>query len=236
MLTTTRCVARAAAAGLLALAGTHALPQGVPVYDNVANLNFLRQLLHMVEQLSNQVEQIRQMQLHYHSITGYRGFGGIYRNRVLDDYVPLDAVQRTHAVALNGYAGLSAAARVLRDATMTYNCLDQQGERRLACQSMLARPYESQALLRQAITTSNSRIGYVNGLIDAIRQTTDPKMVGELQARIEGENALLAHESTRIQLLQQQLENDRQVELSRLHERTNANLDLPTRLPALAAH
>ena len=88
----------------------------------------------------------------------------------------------------------------------------------------------------QAMTSPTSRIGYVNGLIDAIRQTTDPKMVGELQARIEGENALLAHESTRIQLLQQQLENDRQVELSRLHERTNANLDLPTRLPALAAH
>ena len=71
---------------------------------------------------------------------------------------------------------------------------------------MTARTYLSQSLrLNQRI---NSKLEQIQSLMTQINATTDQKSVQEIQARIGAENALLAHESSQIQMLQGMADSD----------------------------
>ena len=211
-----------AAACLLALAGVggSAHGAGIPVYDLKSDLNFLQQLMHMLTQIENQISHLQQLQSTYRSMTGNRGLGQLLRNPALNNYVPADVVARLDGVSNNGYTGLTAAAKVMRNAGMVYNCLNFNGTLRNLCQADLGRPYESRALLRQAMEAANGRMTQISGLMDAINRTDDPKSIQELNARIAAEQAALAHETSRVQMLQQLVENDQRIADARADERT----------------
>lgn len=213
---------------LAAAAGVHA--GGIPVYDVRTDINFAQSLINAVEQIENQLQQIGQLQQHLAATTGSRGLGALARNSRLDNYVPLDAVGRLENVDGQGYRGLSAPARALRDQGRLYNCAELADLQRTVCEADLARPYEQHALLRQVLGVANGRMAQITVLIDAINGTTDPKSIAELQARLQAENAMLAHEQTRIQALAKLVETGTAIEASRRRERTAASLTTGVRL------
>lgn len=64
-----------------------------------------------------------------------------------------------------------------------------------------------------ALATTQSRADQVRALMAAINSTNDPKAIGELQGRIQAENALVATDMQRIQLMQmQQSQNQQRIE------------------------
>jgi type IV secretion system protein VirB5 len=207
------------ATAALAVAGASAHAQ-IPVIDPAAIARMVEQIGHALTMIENQIAQIEQARAQYLSTTGTRGLGGLQRNPALNNYVPFDAPAQLDGVAANGYAALTAPAKAMRDADMVWNCQGMAGAALQQCQATLAQPYQNKALLRQAIATATGRIGQISRLIDAINNTDDQAAKLELNARIEGEQALLQHEYTRVQMLQMDMVNEQRREEARMKERT----------------
>ena len=208
-----------ATAALIAIGGSNAHAQGIPVIDIANLIQTIQQLVNDITKINNQVQQITQLQNQLSSMNGVRNLGNVLNSPSLRNYVPAEAFTVTNAVDSSGYAGLTGSARTLRDAGMVHNCLDLVGSARLSCQAALAQPYQHKGLLQDAMTAAAGRITQIQALMNQVNATSDQKAILELQARIGAENALLAHEATQIQMLQGLADSDERIARSRDRER-----------------
>lgn len=210
---------KVAAAALIALGGTSARAQGIPVIDIANLIQTLQQVVNDITKIQNQVQQITQLQNQLASINGMRNLGNVYNSPTLRNYVPAEAFTVINAVNISGYSGLNGTAKTLRDAGMVYNCLDLAGPARTACQASLSQPYQQKGLLQDAMTSAAGRLTQIQSLMNQINATSDQKAIQELQARIGAENALLAHETSQIQMLVGMADSEERIARSRERER-----------------
>lgn len=206
---------------------------GIPVIDIGNLIQAIMEVLNTITEIENQVTQIQQLGKQVESLNGVRGLGSLLRNPVFSNYIPSNATALASSIERGGYGGLTGAAKALRDTDMLYNCLDRTGDARTACQSTLARPYQTKAMLQRAMETAGGRLTQISGLIDSINATTDQKAIQELQARLAGENAMLAHEVSQIQLMAGLAENEERVAGSKRREAAAENLSRGSRLGTL---
>ena len=212
-------ILRTLAALVLALVTTLARAQGIPVIDIANLIQTIQQVLNDITKMENQVQQITALQGQLSSITGPRNLGAILNNPALQNYVPANAFTVVNSVDDAGYAGLSATAKVLRDAEMTYNCLDLAGARKTSCQATLAQPYQQKGLLQDAMRSASGRLAQISALMGRINATGDQKAVLEIQARIGAETAMLTHELSQIQMLHAMADSEERIARSRDRER-----------------
>ena len=209
---------KVAAAVLISLGASHARATGIPVID-VANLfQAVQQVINDITQINNQIRQIRQLQAQIDSINGMRNLGDVFNNPLLKNYIPAEAYTYLNAINTSGYSGLNGTAKALRDAGMVYNCMDLTGPAQRDCQAKLAAPYQQKGLLQDAMTSSSGRMAQITALMDKINATNDQKSVQEIQARIGAENAMLAHETTQVQLLQGMADSEERIARARERE------------------
>ena len=193
--------------------------QGIPVMDIANLIQTLLQVLNDVTKISNQVQQITQLENQLKSLNGMRNLGDVFNNPLLRNYIPADAYALVNAVDTSGYSGLNATAKSLRDVGMVYNCMDLTGSARTSCQATLAAPYQQKGLLQDAMKSASGRLSQIQSLMGQINATGDQKAVQEIQARIGAENALLAHETSQIQMLQGMADSEERIARSRERER-----------------
>ena len=193
----------------LAAAGVRA--GGIPVIDTANLASAIQQLQSSITQINNQYQQIRHLYDQVNAISRARGLGDVLNNPLLHDYIPREAATLVRQIEQQGYAGLSGAARALRDAEMVYNCLDLDGAQRVRCQAALARPYQGKAFMDTALRSARDRSNQINALMQRAGATQDLKEAAELQARIAAENALLQHEVSQIQLVRGIAEADQRI-------------------------
>lgn len=204
--------------------------QGIPVIDTANLAQSVQQVVHDITKISNQLQQIAQLRAQLDGMTGSRLLGTVLDDPALRNYLPADAGRRIADVERIGYDGLGAAARALRDAQRLYNCEDRTGEQRARCQAELALPYQTKEMLQRAMASASGRLGQIGRLMQRVDATTDQKSVLEMQARIGAENALLAHEASRVQLLQALAQNEDRIAQSRDRERQQESLTRPGRI------
>lgn len=167
--------------------------QGIPVYDaqNVV------QAIATVGQLKQEVQQELQL---YQSLSGTRGFGALMSSPVLSNSLPSNWQSVYTAVQNGGYAGLTGSAQTLRSASEIYNCEDQSGIDQQVCQRALNKPFQDKAFGTQAYQTELQELDQIQGLMQQIDVTQDPKGIAELQARIQTESTAVGNEMTKLQL------------------------------------
>lgn len=213
-------------AALLLFAGAPQARAGIPVID-VANLaQAIVEVTTAAEQLTQLIEQLRELKRHYEqarqhydAIRSGRGLAGVLNDPALRDYIPRDARGVLAGIDTGGYAGLSSAARSLRRATMTYNCEDVvEGARRTRCETELGKPYQYKAYYEDGLQRAGGRTAQIQGLMERAGTTADPKEMGELQARIGAETALLQHEMSQIALAQGLAQADARIAESQARE------------------
>jgi type IV secretion system protein VirB5 len=200
------------------LFGANAAHAGIPVIDVAGLVQAVQEVMQSIQQITNQIRQIEQLQAQVEAITGARNLGAILNNPALQNYIPADATSVLGNVQTNGYGGLTATARTLRDAQMTYNCLNLAGGARTQCQSSLAMPYQQKALMQDAMDAARGRIAQIQGLMGQIDATPDQKAVSEIQARITAENAMLQHQMTQINLARGMAEAEVRIAESKARE------------------
>ena len=202
-----------------ALGATPVSAQGIPVIDTANLVQTIQQVVNDITQIQNQIQQITQLQSHLSSINGLRNLGQVFDSPALRNYVPPEAYTVVNAINTGGYSGLTGTSKALRDAGMVYNCMDLAGAERTRCQAALAAPYQTKGLLQDAMKSAAGRLAQINALMNQINATADQKAVQEIQARIGAENALLAHETSQIQMLQGMADSEERIARSRDRER-----------------
>jgi type IV secretion system protein VirB5 len=210
--------ARVVVAGALASCVGGANAQGIPVMDIDSIIQSILSVLQSLQQIENQIAQIRQYESQLKALSGARNLGQVLNSPLLQNYVPANAMTIVSSIESGGYSGLSGTAKGLRDARMTYNCLDKEGDARTNCQSVLAQPYQQKAFMEDAMTAARGRISQIQSLMGQIDATVDPKGVAEIQARIEAENALIQHEQTQITMAKGVADAEDRIQQSRNKE------------------
>ena len=203
----------------LVLGGAATRGQGIPVIDAANLVQTMQQVVNDITKIDNQVQQITQLQSQLASINGLRNLGNVFNSPLLKNYVPAEAFTVLNSVDSSGYSALTGTAKALRNAGMVYNCTDLSGDARTTCQATLAQPYQQKGLLQDAMKSAAGRLSQISALMGQIDATADQKAVLEIQARIGAENALLAHETTQIQMLQGMADSEERIARSRDRER-----------------
>jgi type IV secretion system protein VirB5 len=219
-----------ALAAVAALSGAGTARAGIPVLD-VSNLaqsiaqvqQYILQLEEMFRHYQMLTNQFNKLKSGLEAISGARNLGDILNNPLLVDYIPPSARQIVSGLQQGGYAGLSTAAKGLRDAAMVYNCAEvKDNTQRASCQADLARPYQYKAFYDDALSRAGQRAQQIQSLMAKASSTKDSKEIAEVSARIGAENALLSHELSQITLMRAMSEADERVAASRAREAQRA--------------
>lgn len=215
---------------------------GIPVID-VASLvqsvlevmQSMTQITNQLTQIQNQYQQIQQMTDQLDSINGLRGLLNVANNPQYRDYIPQGASQTLQGIDLNGYSGLTGAAKASRDAGMVYNCLEYTNtSERNSCQAQLAQPYQLKQFVTDAMQRASQRMNQIEQLRTSAASASDQKAIQEAQARIGVEQAMLLHELSTAQMLANRLKAEEGVAISRSRERVAEQATKTTRPGALA--
>jgi type IV secretion system protein VirB5 len=198
----------------LAAGGAHAqILVSDPLHTAVTSTSWMSQAASMAEQAASWRQQYRQMGEQYAAFTGGRGMEGIagqsygQRNYLPDTYSGLRNSSAADSY-INGNAVLSAVE--LAGLSPQQRAYVESGRRSAAMAQMA-----SEAGYRNA----SEGFRRVQSLIDAISSATDAKGIADLQARMQGEQVMVATEQNKLAALQQAKEADRYADEQRRRER-----------------
>jgi type IV secretion system protein VirB5 len=182
-----------------------AYASGVPVIDAASiaqgQANQAESIAKALEQIDQLKSQLGQMKKQYSAITGSRSLGSLANNPVFRNYLPEDWKKVYDDIARGGYKGLTGEARKIRDASQVYDmCARLIEAQRAHCEQNSARGAIEKAFALEAYDKATARWDQIALLMKAINGTTDPKAIGELQARIQTEQAALQNEQTKLDL------------------------------------
>jgi type IV secretion system protein VirB5 len=97
---------------------------GIPVIDVTAIVQAVLDVMNGLTQIENQYQQIVGLERQIESISNARSLGDVLNNQALQNYVPREANTMVRSLESGGYGTLGGASKALRDAQMTYNCMD----------------------------------------------------------------------------------------------------------------
>lgn len=158
----------------------------------------------LLEQLEQLRRQYTQMQKDYESVTGSRNLGEILNNPAFKNYIPDNWQEVQSNIRNNGYEGLSGSARVLRNSSRIFDACEYitDFQEKRNCAAKAVKPAQDQAFATDAYKKSAQRVAQIESLMGQINQTSDPKAIAELNARIQAEQALIQNEQTKLALYQ----------------------------------
>lgn len=181
---------------------------GIPTVDAATIAQLQQQLLTARDQLKNLTEQLQTAKSQLNAFTQSTGFGNVVGSPDIRDQ--LRAALPTSAQGLldrSGSSTLNGDVSRIADEVMAPVNFDE--DRQQLSKRALNIEATAKAMSERAYDSMTRRLANVDALQDKINQTTNPKEIAELQARIQIEHANIAAEQTRTQLASQQLESER---------------------------
>lgn len=182
----------------------------IPVTDNASiaarALQHAESLAKYLEQIATLKAQLESAKRQFESLTGTRNLGDILNNPALRNSLPADV--RSVLSRGEGVLGSieSSVRRIEQEERLSGDfSIDSQALTR-RIQNLAIR---SQALMEQAQTGMQGRLEQLDQLQSQINLTTDPKAIGELQARLQIEQANIAADQIRADLLSRQIQAEK---------------------------
>jgi type IV secretion system protein VirB5 len=216
--------------------GTSAHAQWAVV--DVGAIAQLLQQVKLIEQgLQTAQNQLSQAQQAYQSMTGSRGMqnllSGTNRN-----YLPSNWTQVVSA--LNGGGGAYGTLSSNIQSSMGANAVltpaavaNLSPAERTVLQAQRQNAALLQATSQQALAATSSRFASLQQLISTIGTATDPKAILDLQARIAAEQAMVANDQTKLQVLYQAIQAAQSALEQRSREQALNDIGSLRSLPAM---
>ncbi|WP_336580080.1 type IV secretion system protein [Alcaligenes sp. CHO6] len=181
---------------------------GIPTLD----VNSIPQLNALLDQLETARAQLNQTRAQLDALTKSSGFGYVLNNPSVQQAIraslPSDAAALIDRLdgqntALSGAVhNITADVNSSVDFSRDPEALREKGVRLAATQ---------RAMSEQAYNAMTKRLETIDGLQAQINQTTNPKEIAELQARIAVEQANIQADQTRVELAKQQFAAEREL-------------------------
>lgn len=160
---------------------------GIPVIDAANLVNTLENIKKWELQLTAMKDQFNQQVQQYTALTGNRGFGNLLNDPALKKYLP-DDWKNIYSQVLNPALEHPAICVGFADVELT------------RCETQAKKHYQEEMGFENAYNTSVALQSQIQGLINEINSTTDPKSIAELQARIAGEQTKVQNAMLQMQL------------------------------------
>lgn len=210
----------------------------------VIDVSSLEQLVQQYEVLEQQLTTLRgqlsQAQQQYAALTGQRGMQnlltGVNRNYLPASWSDLSAVMQgssgTYGSLAASVQGLVASNAVLGSADLA-RLSPTELQQVTSARQLIA---TLQGVTRQALATTSSRFASLQQLINAIPTATDAKGALDLQARIGVEQAMVANETSKLQVLYQTLQSEQWALDQQRREQAIADIGSLRSLPPMGLH
>lgn len=204
----TRCKSLAAGIALSAAFMNPVHASGIPTVDAATIAQLQEQLLTARDQLKNLTDQLATAKSQLAAFTQSSGYGNVVGNSDIRNQ--LRAALPSNAQDLLNRSGSSNLdSDVSRITDQVTGPVNFQEDRQALSKQALNIEATSKAMSERAYDSMTRRLANVDALQDKINQTSNPKEIAELQARIQIEQANIQAEQVRIQLASQQLEAER---------------------------
>lgn len=172
---------------------------------------FAIQIQEIYKQVQTAEYQLTQARKMYESVTGDRRLGELFADRNIESLLPKDMKNLYGDLRKNGISGavdvILKSERVTGSVEYMSKTIDSRQRRTVAAQK---------AIGLKAYDAAQRRLGRLEKLRQRIRDAGDTKAIGELQARLEVEQASIQAETNKLQLLEQmELNEDKLIELQR---------------------
>ena len=204
----TRCKLLAAGIALSAAFVNPAHASGIPTIDAAMIAQLQEQLLTARDQLKNLTEQLATAKSQLAAFTQSSGYGNVVGNPDIRHQLRA-ALPANAQDLLDRSGGSSLDGDVDRITDQVMAPVNFQEDRQTLSKRALNIEATAKAMSERAYDSMTRRLANVDALQDKINQTTNPKEIAELQARIQIEQANIQAEQARIQLASQQLEAER---------------------------
>ncbi len=216
------------------LAITPLTQAGIPVVDGTQAANMVQQLAHNVEQVAKLKAQLEQMQAQYKALTGSRDVSALFNQSGLKNYLPQDWQKVYDTVQSGGYKGLDGTAKAMADAAgIMSKCKNySNSQQKSACENAAAQSIAQKDMVGQAFDKASARLNQIDSMISRIKTTQDPKEIADLQARIQGEQAAIQNEATKLQLYQMMAQANEKIAQQ---QKRKANAETVARTAKLSA-
>lgn len=208
----------------LSMGGTaHA---GIPVIDVAAITQAVLQVQSWAQQYQQMVQQFQQMQQQYTSLNGARGMANLVNNPALRQYLPADY----QTILNSGYgssAQIRAAAKVFGVEQTTLGATTDSAKAFTATANQAAL---NRATSEDAYKKASERFADIQVLLDKVNAAPDAKDIADLQGRIQAEQVMMQNENTKLAMLGQlaQAQRDLQQQQGREISMKSGKGGLPT--------
>ena len=206
----------------------------------VVDVGAIAQLVQQVQTMQQQLETARyQLEEARETLNAMRGRRGMERLLAGTDRNYLPSSWSDIQALMQGGGTNGAMAADLRALLSQNAVLSEEDLARFADvdRARVDRDRRAVAMLqvttRRALQTTSERFSNLQRLIDAIPQAGDQKAILDLQARIAAEQAMLANEQAKLQVLQQMANAEEIARRQRVREEGIASMGSLRRLPPM---
>ncbi len=209
--------------GLLALlAGAPAAHAQWAVVDVGAIAQLIQEVQLLEQALSTAQGELAAARQTFRSMTGDRGMESLLAGTVRN-YLPTSQsdLQALLSGGASSYGALANALQALvgENAVLTAQQLAALAPQAAAYVQAVRRTTAlAQVIAGEALSNASGRFTSLQQLIGAIGGASDPKAILDLDARIAAEQAMLANEQTKLEVLQRALESQRWADRQRERE------------------
>lgn len=196
--------------GLVISVAAHA--SGIPTFD-AGNLaaraaEHAETLAKYMEQIATLKQQLESSQRQLSALTGTRNLGDILNNPSIRKSLPSDvqSILKSSEGSLGSME--SSVKRIRNEETLTGNYMQ---DRQAISQRIENLGLRSKALLEQSQQGMTMRLANLDQLQSQINLATDPKAISDLQARLQVEQANIAVDQIRADLLSRQLAAEKEL-------------------------
>ena len=184
---------------------------GIPVFDGANVANTLQQIVHMKQQIDNQIQQIAELKSQVTALTGSKDIGKIFSDTVLEQ-LPDEWKSIYDSMGNTDYK------KVIQGKTYTPETAMKQ----------LVNNYESSI---KSFNDTKLRLNNIQKMVQQIDSTTDIKAAQDLQNRIAAENAIIMNNQTKLDMAErlanqlEKIEHFKNTERTACHARNYKNWD-----------
>ena len=214
------------------VAFTGAQAQGIPTYDNAANLQMVRQLVTAAQQLEQLKSQLDQMKSQFDALNGLRDVSKLLNNQLLSQFLTPDQQALLGALKNGNVSGsLSGISGILQN-TQKQNAVVQCANvsSNQAAQALCNKRWQQASLAQytgsQGYAQAAANIDNLSQFLSSIQNSPDPKSLQDLQARIALEQVKQQNEASKLAMFK--VMQDAQDRMDRMNAGAATNKMLTT--------
>lgn len=178
----------------------------------------------MAQQISSLQQQYQQLQQTYTSMNGIRGMANVVNDPAARRYLPDEWQATMNAMQSGGgnkYPSLSGSFDQILAAMqpMDANTAKLGGNTATAYTGAQRQAAMNRAIGEEGYRQASRRFDSIQQLVDKINQSPDAKDIADLQARIQAEQVMQQNEATKLQLVAQLQQAQRDIQAQQALER-----------------